>query len=160
MAGMAGLRELHELLDPPSPQVNLKARIVETTRDFARDLGVQWGFQGVADAAHGNTTGLVFPNNLTVRGQNRPSSGLESTGIGGTPFAVNLPISEVTSGIALTMGSVLDSFRLDVALSAMATSGRAKVTPTPNSPAPHHSTARIETRHPTPERHRPHQNRE
>ena len=83
--------------------MNLKARIVETTRDFVRELGVQWGFQGVADAAHGNTTGLVFPNNLTVRGQNQPGSGIESLGIGGTPFAVNLPASEVTSGIALTM---------------------------------------------------------
>lgn len=145
MASIAGLRELLELLDRPAPQVNLKARIVETTRDFARDLGVQWGFQGVADAAHGNTTGLVFPNNLTVRGQNRPSSGLESTGIGGTPFAVNLPISEVTSGIALTMGSVLDSFRLDVALSAMETSGRGKVISTPNITAQNNFMARIES---------------
>ena len=93
---------------------------------------MQWGFQGVADAAHGNTTGLVFPNNLTVRGQNRPASGTEGLGIGGTPFAVNLPTPEATGGIALTMGSILDSFRLDVSLSAMESSGRGKVISTPN----------------------------
>ncbi len=145
-ASVSGLRDFLELLDQPARQVNLKARIVETTRDFSRDLGVQWGFQGVADAAHGNTTGLVFPNNMTVRGQNRPSSGVEGIGIGGTPFAVNLPTStEATSGLALTMGSVLDSFRLDVALSAMESSGRGKVISTPNITAQNNTLAHIES---------------
>jgi type IV pilus assembly protein PilQ len=139
------LRVLLETLDDPAPQVNLKARVVETTRDFARELGVQWGFQGVADAAHGNTTGLVFPNNMTVRGQNRPSTGLEERGIGGTPFAVNLPVGESVGGIALTMGSVLDSFRLDVSLSAMESSGRGKVISTPNVTAQNNREARIES---------------
>jgi type IV pilus assembly protein PilQ len=106
---------------------------------------VQWGFQGVADAAHGNTTGLVFPNNMTVRGQNRPSTGLEERGIGGTPFAVNLPVGESVGGIALTMGSVLDSFRLDVSLSAMESSGRGKVISTPNVTAQNNREARIES---------------
>ncbi|MCH7823991.1 MAG: type IV pilus secretin PilQ [Acidobacteria bacterium] len=142
---IASLANLLELLDQPAPQVNLKARIVETTRDFSRDLGVQWGFQGVADAAHGNTTGLVFPNNLAVRGQNRPSSGIEGTGIGGTPFAVNLPTSEATSGLALTMGSILDSFRLDVSLSAMESAGRGKVISTPNITAQNNQQAHIES---------------
>jgi len=142
---IGSLRLLLETLDDPAPQVNLKARVVETTRDFARELGVQWGFQGVADAAHGNTTGLVFPNNMTVRGQNRPSTGLEERGIGGTPFAVNLPVGESVGGIALTMGSVLDSFRLDVSLSAMESSGRGKVISTPNVTAQNNREARIES---------------
>jgi type IV pilus assembly protein PilQ len=145
VASVATLRSLLGILDQPAPQVNLKARIVETTRDFARDIGVQWGFQGVADAAHGNSTGLVFPNNMTVRGQNRPSSGLEGVGIGGTPFAVNLPTQESSSGIALTMGSVLDSFRLDVQLSAMESSGRGKVISTPNITAQNNTLAHIES---------------
>ena len=139
------VRALLESLDQPATQVNLKARIVETTRDFVRELGIQWGFQGVADAAHGNTTGLVFPNNMTVRRQNRPSAGIEGLGIGGTPFAVNLPVSEGTSGLALTMGSVLDSFRLDVSLSAMETSGRGKVISTPNITAQNNVEAHIES---------------
>jgi type IV pilus assembly protein PilQ len=140
---IGGLRLLLETLDQPAPQVNLKARIVETTRDFARELGIQWGFQGVADAAHGNTTGLVFPNNMTVQGNNSALVG--GSGIGGTPFAVNLPTSDATSGIALTMGSVLDSFRLDVSLSAMESSGRGKVISTPNVTAQNNNEARIES---------------
>jgi len=142
-ASIAALRELLETLDQPAPQVNLKARIVETTREFSRELGVQWGFQGVADAAHGNTTGLVFPNNMTVQGNNSAFIGGE--GIGGTPFAVNLPTSEATSGIALSMGSVLDSFRLDVTLSAMESSGRGKVISTPNVTAQNNYPAHIES---------------
>ena len=142
---IGSLRQLLVSLDQPAPQVNLKARIVETTRDFARELGVQWGFQGVADAAHGNTTGLVFPNNLVVRGQNRPASGIEARGIGGTPFAVNLPAAEASSGIALTMGSVLDSFRLDVQLNAMESEGRGKVISTPNITAQNNWPAQIES---------------
>jgi type IV pilus assembly protein PilQ len=137
---------LLDTLDQPAPQVNLKARIVETTRDFARELGIQWGFQGVADAAHGNTTGLVFPNNMTVQGSNSAGfTGGSQGGIGGTPFAVNLPTSEATSGIALTMGSVLDSFRLDVSLSAMESSGRGKVISTPNVTAQNNNQASIES---------------
>lgn len=142
-ASIAELRVLLDALDQPAPQVNLKARIVETTRDFARDLGIQWGFQGVADAAHGNSTGLVFPNNMTVQGSNTAIVG--GQGIGGTPFAVNLPTAEATSGIALTMGSVLDSFRLDVSLSAMESSGRGKVISTPNVTAQNNNPASIES---------------
>ncbi|MGD8328615.1 MAG: type IV pilus secretin PilQ [Acidobacteriota bacterium] len=141
---IVSLRELLETLDQPAPQVNLKARIVETTRDFARELGIQWGFQGVADAAHGNSTGLVFPNNMTLQGATNTANQATS-GIGGTPFAINLPSSEATSGIALTMGSVLDSFRLDVTLSAMESSGRGKVISTPNVTAQNNNEARIES---------------
>jgi type IV pilus assembly protein PilQ len=141
---LLGLKDLLESLDQPAPQVNLKARIVETTRDFARELGIQWGFQGVADAAHGNSTGLVFPNNMTVQGNNSVSTG-NNAGIGGTPFAVNLPTADATSGIALTMGSVLDSFRLDVSLTAMESSGRGKVISTPNITAQNNNAAHIES---------------
>ena len=79
--GSHTVRALLESLDIAAPQVSIAARIVETTRDFSRELGVQWGFNGVADAAHGNTTGLVFPNSLQVQGYNNPSSGLLGTGV-------------------------------------------------------------------------------
>ncbi len=57
-----------ETLDIPEPQVMIEARIIETTKRFSRTLGIRWGFEGVADAAHGNTTGLQFPNNGNVQG--------------------------------------------------------------------------------------------
>ncbi len=51
----------------------IEARIVETTKRFTRTLGIDWGFDGVADAAHGNTTGLVFPNNGDGQRRRQPA---------------------------------------------------------------------------------------
>ena len=143
--GIDNVVQLLESLDIPAPQVSIAARIVETTRDFSRELGVQWGFNGVADAAHGNTTGLVFPNSMQVQGFNAPSSGLLQTGIGGAPYAVNLPTQEANSGVALTLGSVLDTFRLDMTLSAMEDEGRGKVISTPKVSAQNNVPAYIES---------------
>ena len=92
-------------LDTPEPQVMIEARIIETTKQFSRDFGITWGFQGVADAAHGNTTGLMFPNNGTVNG------------------GVNLPNGGNSGSIAFRLGNVLNTFNLDVALNAAESEG-------------------------------------
>ncbi|MGE4055681.1 MAG: secretin N-terminal domain-containing protein, partial [Vicinamibacterales bacterium] len=55
-------------LDTPQPQVEIEARIVQTNKDYARALGIEWGFTGRADAALGNTTNLAFPNNGSLTG--------------------------------------------------------------------------------------------
>ena len=47
----------------------MEARVVQTSRDFARALGIQWGFNGRANSAIGNTTGLAFPNNGSLGGR-------------------------------------------------------------------------------------------
>ena len=44
-------RDLIGELDTATPQVEIEARIVVTTRNFTRDLGIQWGFGAEADAA-------------------------------------------------------------------------------------------------------------
>jgi len=126
-------------LDVAAPQVLIESRIVETSKEFSRELGIQWGFNAVADAAHGNTTGLVMPNNFQVQG------GTPGQGIGGTPYAVNLPVAEASSGIALTMGNILDTFRLDVALTAMEEEGRGKVISSPKVTAQDNIQASIES---------------
>ena len=56
-------------LDNAEPQVEVEARVVQTTRDFARALGVQWGLNGRVNPAIGNTTGLAFPNNGSLGGR-------------------------------------------------------------------------------------------
>jgi hypothetical protein len=57
--------QLIENLDTATPQVMIEARIVETTKSLGRSLGISWGANGAADVAHGNTTNLIFPNNIT-----------------------------------------------------------------------------------------------
>jgi type IV pilus assembly protein PilQ len=92
-------------LDTPEPQVMIEARIIETTKRFTRDIGIQWGFDALADAAHGNTTGLIFPNNVDATG------------------GVNLPGGGDAGTINLRLGNVLNTFNLDVALQAAESEG-------------------------------------
>jgi type IV pilus assembly protein PilQ len=95
-------------LDTPEPQVMIEARIIETTKDFNRALGIQWGFNAVADAAHGNTTGLIFPNNVTAGSQG---------GTGG-PGNVNLLTGAQNGSLKIDLGNVLNTFTLDLQLQA------------------------------------------
>jgi type IV pilus assembly protein PilQ len=101
-------------LDTPQPQVEIEARIVQTTKDFAKALGVQWGFAGRADAALGNTTNFAFPNSGSIGGR---TGGVQ--GPTGQPNAVNLGVNAASSAIGLALGSVNGAFNLDVALSAL-----------------------------------------
>jgi type IV pilus secretin PilQ/predicted competence protein len=130
--------QLITTLDTAQPQVEIEARIVQTNKDYARALGVQWGFNGRVDPALGNTTPLAFPNtgNLGGRAQ-EANNGLGTQGqTGGTastqvPTAVNLPVAGATSAVGLALGSVNGAFNLDVALSALERSGNGRLLSTP-----------------------------
>ncbi|MBA3297067.1 MAG: type IV pilus secretin PilQ [Acidobacteria bacterium] len=122
-------------LDRPEPQVEVEARIVQTTRDFARAIGVQWGLNGRMTPEIGNTTNLAFPNRGTIGGRTgtisspgdpRSTSPADSTGT-----AINLPVQGATSAIGLALGAVNGAFNLDVALSALERSGKGRVLSTP-----------------------------
>ncbi len=117
--------ELVKTLDRPQPQVEIEARIVQTTREFARAIGVQWGFTGRVDPALGNTTGLAFPNNGSIRG------GLGTESPGGSGTAVNLPAPAATSAVGIALGAVNGALNLDVALTALESSGRGRLLSTP-----------------------------
>ena len=119
------LEKMVDTLDTPNLQVNIKARVVETTSNYARNLGIQWGFSGVSNSYYGNQTSLQFPNNIAVSGNKIASE----QGIYGPlkGYAVNLPAPAYTSGIGVSMGNVLDTFRLDMALTALENKGKAKI---------------------------------
>jgi type IV pilus assembly protein PilQ len=118
--------DLVRTLDRPQPQVEIEARIVQTTRDFARAIGVEWGFNGRVDPALGNTTNLAFPNTGAVRGD---VGGV--TGPGATSTGVDLRVPAPTSAIGLALGAINGAFDLDVALSALESSGRGRLLSTP-----------------------------
>lgn len=94
-----------DLLDSPEPQVMIEARIVETTKRFTRTLGIAWGFDAIASAATGNTTGLVFPNNVDAEG------------------SVNLLNGGQNGLLNLELGNVLNTFNLDITLQAAESDG-------------------------------------
>ena len=121
-------------LDRPEPQVEVEARVVQTTREFAKSLGVQWGLNGRVTPAIGNTTGLAFPNNGTLGGRtgaaNSPSD-TRATANDTTATAVNLGVPGATSAIGLALGSVNGAFNIDVALTALERSGKGRILSTP-----------------------------
>ena len=94
-----------ENLDIPEPQVMIEARIVETTKRFSRSIGVDWGFDALASAATGNTTGLVFPN------QGEASGGVSLLTGGANGF------------LNFRLGNVLNTFQLDATLQAAENEG-------------------------------------
>ena len=134
---------LIKLLDKAIPQVMIEARIVEATTSFARDIGVQWGGTFRADAAHGNPTGWSFPHSITAAG----GPGQDSTQFGAGNYLVNLPaaVSQGSGGsIGFNFGSLSKALNLDLALSAMESTGEGKVISTPRISALDNKEAKIQ----------------
>jgi type IV pilus assembly protein PilQ len=124
--------QLINTLDTAQPQVEIEARIVQTNKDYARALGVQWGFNGRVDPALGNTTPLAFPNNGNLGGRTGVSQGrTDGTATTQVPTAVRMGVDGATSAIGLALGSVNGAFNLDVALSALERSGNGRLLSTP-----------------------------
>ena len=132
---LATAQQLIATLDLPQPQVEVEARVVQTTRDFARALGIQWGFNGRANSQIGNTTGLAFPNNGTVGGRvggtQGPVDPRGGSGQDSAATAVNFPAAAASSAIGLALGSINGAFNLDVALTALENTGKGRILSTP-----------------------------
>ena len=120
------LDQLISNLDTETPQVMIEARIVETNRQFVRDLGVDWGFTAIADASRGTHTGLPFPNNASAG------------------YSLNLPGSGTASQLAFKFGNILDSFTLDLALYALETEGQGRILSSPKIATQNNERAEIE----------------
>ncbi len=122
------LEKLIGVLDTPTPQVSIEARIVEATSTFIRNLGIQWGYRAIADPFYGNATSLEFPHKILADGSIIPQ-GIVTKGIGGPlgGYAVNLPAPAFTTALGFSLANVLDTFRLDLALSALETSGEGRI---------------------------------
>jgi type IV pilus assembly protein PilQ len=137
--------DLLNTLDVPQPQVEIEARIVQTTRDFARKLGVQWGIGGRVSTALGNTTPLAFPNQGSLTGRTGAVQGPASPDPqdNAANTAVNLGVSGASSAIGLALGSVNGAVNLDVALSALESQGQGRILSTPRVFAQNNKAAEI-----------------
>ncbi|HUF25111.1 MAG TPA: type IV pilus secretin PilQ [Vicinamibacterales bacterium] len=121
-------------LDRPEPQVEIEARIVQTTRDFARSIGIQWGLNGRVSPDIGNTTGLAFPNNGSLGGRVGGLQGpidVRGNPSADTGTAVDLRVPGATNAIGISLGAINGAFNLDVALSALERSGKGRILSTP-----------------------------
>ena len=125
--------ELLDVLDRPEPQVEIEARIVQTSRDFARAIGVRWGANGRASTALGNTTGLAFPNQGSLTGRTGISQGAPppDPGADAVNNVVNLGVTGANTAIGLALGAINGALNLDVELSALERSGQGRILSTP-----------------------------
>lgn len=125
------ISELVKLLDTPTPQVMIEARIVQAKPDFVRELGVQWGAD-LSAITGGNAIGI--------------SAG--PTGTFGSPttdFGVNLPASNPTGTIGFTFGRLAGNpINLDLRLSASETKGMTKIISSPKITTLDNQEAKIE----------------
>jgi type IV pilus assembly protein PilQ len=144
--GVNDADELIRQLDAQSPQVLIEAQIVEATEDFARGLGVQWGFTDVQSVATGNPTGQNFPGSVVVGGGSTgtgtapPIVPGSPTGTGvirpGLPFLADFPVPSgfgsgfgggTAAALDLALGSIDGSKSLTARLTALEEEGKGKV---------------------------------
>jgi type IV pilus secretin PilQ/predicted competence protein len=159
--------QLIESLDIPQPQVEIEARIVSATRDFARDIGIQFGFvQGNLDrvtlggpntfGSIGGTRPSTTPTNTYAAGnpqtgrgasQNTATqSGAVSTGMSTNNagnWNVNMPSQTAFGGLGISVGNLFDTFLLDAAITAGESKGLAKLISQPKVTAQNNSPAMI-----------------
>ncbi|MEO8191777.1 MAG: type IV pilus secretin PilQ [Acidobacteriota bacterium] len=122
---LSAVLQLIDQLDTATPQVMIESRIVETTKSLGRSLGINWGVNGNADVAHGNTTNLVFPNNVVGTGR---------VGLGTGPTVASI-----------RLGNILDTFSLDLALTAAENQGLLKIISSPKVAALTNTAASIQS---------------
>jgi type IV pilus secretin PilQ/predicted competence protein len=129
-SGIRNARELVDRLDVQIPQVLIESNIVEATTDFARELGIQWGYRRSVGPSTGTSTGVNFPGTVNFGG-----SGL-NTGSGGTPFMVDFPAAGnfapgTGTALDLALGSLDGSRSLDLRLSALESNGKGRIVSRP-----------------------------
>jgi len=114
-------------LDRKTPEVEIEARVVAATRNFARDIGVQVGF------GWGNSTSAVggaaqdSPLKVATGAPQYFTSGTATTGPVAIPLFSNLPVAAggQTSGISFSNFS--NAYRLDVILTMAESRGLLKI---------------------------------
>jgi len=134
---------LIEKLDRPTPQVMIEARIVESSRNFTRELGIQLAL------AHSQITDRAFPNRIDVRGGAPAATGGGGLTLPPAPanFLLDLPAAVATGSggaIGFSLLSIGGSI-LDAQLSAMESSGRGKIISSPKIATVDNTEAQIQS---------------
>jgi type IV pilus secretin PilQ/predicted competence protein len=129
------LIKLIESLDVPQPQVEIEARIITSNSDFARDIGIQFGF------IQGNTQRVTVGGASTSPNKQNSLSSSSSASMNAGNYNVNLPAGRIFGGAGISIGNIFDTFLLDAAITAGEAKGSAQLISRPritvqnNSPA-------------------------
>ena len=127
--------EAIKILDIPTPQVLIEAKIVEISKSFTQELGIQWGLTGEAISS--------APGSLAING-----SANANTAADGSAFQVDLrQSSDITagsvSGFDLLLGGLLPGLDLNVRLEALEKQGKGRILSSPRVTTADNKEARI-----------------
>ena len=137
--------QLVRKLDKPTPQILIQSNIVQTTKDTAFRLGIQWGgFYNTTGGGVHVTPGGTGITPTTIPGvppytytplTGSTELGLTSpTGIGQQGFGVNFPVDVMTSGgsaLGLMFGKIGGNI-LDMQLMALQRDGKLNILSSPS----------------------------
>ncbi len=138
---MTRLLPIIEKIDKPIPQILIKAHIVETTKDTARDLGIQWG--GINGQKVGNQSLFVTPGGTggvatapggPFAGTFTPTAG-GPKGIAGQGFGVNFPATSMSGTASASLGLLFGTIGeniLEVQLNALQKDGKVNILSSPS----------------------------
>lgn len=151
--GVADAEELISHFDTQTPQILIEASIVEATENFARDLGIQWGYTYKAGPETGNAPGVNFPGRINAGGSGLGTgSGSVAPGqipAGRVPFLADFPATSVAPGLGsafdVLLGSLDGSKSLAARLTALEREGKGKIISRPRVVTLNNQAANIES---------------
>jgi len=128
-----------EAIDKPTPQIQIKANIVETTKETARLLGIQWG--GMYARTVGSNNLYLTPGGIggtavapgsALSGGYTPLYG--TSGISGQGYGVNFPAAMSAAGAASLglMFGVIGGNILDIQLNALQKDNKLNILSSPS----------------------------
>lgn len=132
-----------ERIDRPTPQIQIRANIVETSKDTARNLGIQWGGSYARRIGNdnlyitpGGSGGSATPPGKVLDGTYTPTYG--ASGMSGQGYGVNFPVAGAAmtaAGGAASLGLLIGSIGgniLDLQLSALQNDGKLNILSSPS----------------------------
>ena len=127
--------EAIKILDIPTPQVLIEAKIVEISKSFTQELGIQWGLTGEAISS--------APGSLAINGSTNANTAAD-----GSAFQVDLRQSTdiaggSVSGFDLLLGGLLPGLDLNVRLEALEKQGKGRILSSPRVTTADNKEARI-----------------
>ena len=127
--------EAIKILDIPTPQVLIEAKIVEISKSFTQELGMQWGLTGEVISS--------APGSLAINGSTNANTAAD-----GSAFLVDLRQSidiaaGTVSGFDLLLGGLLPGLDLNVRLEALEKQGKGRILSSPKVTTADNKEARI-----------------
>ncbi|HOE16307.1 MAG TPA: type IV pilus secretin PilQ, partial [Syntrophorhabdaceae bacterium] len=136
---VAAIMKVIKQHDTKPEQIQIDCRIVQATSDFSKEIGIQWGQRYTGSSIFGSKsveiTGAKDAGASSAAASYTATTGLVALrGTAQYPYNVNLPaaVGRGSGGtLGIFIGSVADSFMLDVQLSALESDGKGKILSSP-----------------------------